>query len=84
MYEITLDAVNVGERAKIAKNAASGAMGRRLLDLGFTEGAEVRHLFDAVSGSPMAFLIRGTVIALRRDDAAGIVVRKESADGSYT
>ncbi len=42
----------------------------RLMDLGLTRGARVRCLFAAPSGEPRAYLIRGAVIALRREDAA--------------
>lgn len=51
-----------------------GLTRRRLLDLGFTPGARVRCLFSAPSGSPKAYLIRGTVIALRSCDAINVNV----------
>ena len=44
----------------------------RLMDLGLTPGARVSCLFSAPSGDPRAYLIRGSVIALRREDAAGV------------
>ena len=40
------------------------------MDLGFTPGAGVRCLFAAPSGDPRAYMVRGSVIALRRADAA--------------
>ncbi len=51
--------VNVGSRG-------------RLMDLGLTPGARVTCLFSAPSGDPRAYLIRGSAIALRREDAAGV------------
>ena len=42
---------------------------RRLLDLGLTPGARVACLFSAPSGDPRAYMVRGSVIALRREDA---------------
>ena len=45
------------------------------MDLGLTAHATVEHLFDAPSGNPRAYQIRGTVIALRNDDAAAVEVR---------
>lgn len=47
-----------------------GEARRRLLDLGFTPGAVVTCLFSAPSGDPRAYMVRGSVIALRREDAA--------------
>lgn len=42
---------------------------RRLLDLGLTPGSRVACLFSAPSGDPRAYMVRGSVIALRREDA---------------
>lgn len=41
---------------------------RRLLDLGLTEGTEVIPKRRSPSGDPTAFLIRGTIIALRSEE----------------
>ena len=46
----------------------------RLAGLGITEGAELVKLFSAPCGDPAAYSVRGTVVALRRCDAAKIVV----------
>ena len=47
---------------------------RRVSDLGFTEGADVMRLFSSPSGGMSAYLIRDTVIALRRSDAEKIYI----------
>jgi DtxR family Mn-dependent transcriptional regulator len=48
---------------------------RRLMDLGLTPHARVQaHLTNAF-GDPRAYLVRGTMIALRKDQAALIWVR---------
>ena len=52
----------------------------RLMDLGLTRGARVRCLFAAPSGEPRAYLIRGAVIALRREDAALVRVWPREAE----
>ena len=49
-------------------------MRRRLLDLGFTAGAHITCLQHSASGDPAAYLIRGTVIALREEDSRRIAV----------
>ena len=72
----TLNDLAVGERAVVTQLTAQGGMRGRLLDIGLTCGARVRCLFAAPSGEPRAYLIRGAVIALRREDADTVRVRR--------
>jgi DtxR family Mn-dependent transcriptional regulator len=51
---------------------------RRLMDLGFTDGALVRPILRTFAGDPRAYEIRGTVVALRRDQASFVLVRPVS------
>ncbi len=46
----------------------------RLLDLGFTPGAEVKVAQAAPLGEPLVVVLRGTRLALRKDEAAWIIV----------
>jgi DtxR family Mn-dependent transcriptional regulator len=55
--------------------ACRGFMRRRLLDLGFTPGARVRPDLTTFAGDPRAYRLRGTTIALRRDQSDRILVR---------
>ena len=48
---------------------------RRLLDLGITPGTRIEVSLDNPFGDPRAFRLRGTVIALRKDQADQILVR---------
>ncbi len=50
---------------------------RRLMDLGFTEGATIRPFLRTFAGDPRAYEVRGTLVALRRDQAAQILVRPQ-------
>ena len=52
---------------------------RRLMDLGFTEGASIRPVLTTFAGDPRAYEIRGTVIAVRRDQAVHVLVRPTTA-----
>jgi DtxR family transcriptional regulator, Mn-dependent transcriptional regulator len=52
---------------------------RRLMDLGFTDGARVRPVLRTFAGDPRAYEVRGTVVALRRDQASHVLVRPDSA-----
>jgi DtxR family Mn-dependent transcriptional regulator len=55
--------------------ACQGFSRRRLMDLGFTEGAAIRPFLRTFAGDPRAYEVRGTLVALRRDQAAQILVR---------
>jgi len=62
----------------------STKMRRRLWDLGFTNGAIIKALYVSPSGNPKAYLIRGSVIALRNEDAGAIVISpKEKGSTSW-
>lgn len=70
----SLDMVGVGCPVRVLSVAGEDDMRRRLMELGFTPGAAVIPIYRAASGDPTAYWVRGTVIALRADDAAGISV----------
>ena len=52
----------------------SGGMRRRLRELGFIAGTRIICLHRVSGGAAAAYLVRGTVIALRRNDAERIEV----------
>ena len=76
--EYMLSDLPAGRSADVAQMDAPGPMGRRLLDIGFTEGTRVQCLYAAPSGEPRAYLVRGVVIALRRADAARVRLLEDS------
>lgn len=76
--EYMLSDLPAGHSADVAQMDAPGPMGRRLLDIGFTEGTRVQCLYAAPSGEPRAYLVRGAVIALRREDAARVRLLEDS------
>lgn len=49
-------------------------IGRRLLDLGIVKGTTITPVLKSPSGDPTAFLVRGSTIALRKEDAKLIEV----------
>ena len=73
--EKTLDEVCLGETAVVKKLDARGAARMRFLDLGIVCGTEIKPLFKSVFGDPVAFQIRGTVIALRQKDCRTIIIK---------
>ncbi len=54
---------------------------RRLLDLGFTPGARIRSELDTFTGDPRAYRLRGTTIALRREQSDRVLVKALAAEG---
>lgn len=54
--------------------ACAGAERRRLLDLGIVPGTGIRCEFASPFGSPRSYLIRGSMIGLRREQAERVLV----------
>ena len=51
-----------------------GYLRRRFMDIGLVEGTLVECLRESPAGDPKAYLIRGAVIAIRKEDAATVFV----------
>ncbi len=73
-----------GERARVLglSPACRGPERRRLLDLGFVPGSEVEVEMASPAGDPVAYRVRGTVVALRRAQAALIRVERPRAQAA--
>lgn len=65
-----------GQTAVVAGLSPScrGALRRRLMDLGFVRGSRVSVGMRSPLGNPVAYVVRGTAIALRREQAHQIIV----------
>lgn len=74
IQEIRLTDLREGQQGKVTNILASGAMRRRLLDLGVIEGTNIICVQKSPAGDPIAFLIRGATIALRSEDSSDIIV----------
>lgn len=68
--------ISPGQKALVSEVSTGSTLRRRLLELGLVEGTEVTCLRRSPWGDPTAYRIRGAVIALRRSDSAGILVRE--------
>ncbi len=73
----TLNLLKEGNTARVDGLLSVGSMRRRLQDIGLIEGTTVQCLQRSPAGDPVAYLIRGAVIALRAEDASQILVRGE-------
>ncbi|MCA9932005.1 MAG: FeoA domain-containing protein [Anaerolineales bacterium] len=73
--------VQPGETAVVTQlsPACRGAERRRFMDLGILPGTEIVAELRSPGGDPTAYRIRGAMIALRREQADLIKVKKEAA-----
>lgn len=74
--KLPLSALRAGEWGTVVALHTRGAMRRRLQDLGFLPGQRVSVFMHSPLGQPTAYFILGTVIVLRRADAAQILVQR--------
>lgn len=70
--KITLDKLPVNETGKILNLNINNGLKRRLLDLGLISGTQVKKLYKSPFNDPCAYLIKGSVIALRNKDTKNI------------
>ena len=70
----TLAELNQGDSAVVRELVSDGSMRRRLQDIGLIPGTKVECVQKSPLGDPTAYLIRGTVIALRCEDSSNIYI----------
>jgi ferrous iron transport protein A len=71
---IKLSQLPPGSSGIVKAVVSEGPVKRRLFDLGFTTGTVIENLRYSPSGNPIAYLVRGTVIALRKSEADIVVI----------
>jgi ferrous iron transport protein A len=71
---LSLADVPPGTTARVAAVDPESPIGRRLLDLGFVAGTEVRVIRRAPFGDPVEYELRGYRVCLRRSEALRIGV----------
>lgn len=76
-----LAALAPGQKAVVLglSPACRGPERRRLLDLGFVPGTEVKVVMASPLGDPVAYEVRGTTVALRREQARAIRIAQPEA-----
>ena len=78
MYSLCDLPLNVS--GTVQKLDCKGCFKRRFLDLGIVENTLITPVLKSPSGDPTAFEIRGTLIALRKEDANLIKVKSLTYD----
>ena len=70
----TLRDAKVGETVVVEKIQGSGAVKRRIMDMGITKGVEIYIRKIAPLGDPVEVMVRGYELSLRKADAEMIEV----------
>ncbi|MDD5866400.1 ferrous iron transport protein A [Lachnospiraceae bacterium YH-ros2228] len=65
----TLRDVQIGETSTVVKIHGSGALKRRIMDMGITKGTEISVRKVAPLGDPIEVTVRGYELSIRKDDA---------------
>jgi ferrous iron transport protein A len=71
---VSLDALEAGRHARVTAVRGSGAVARRLMEMGVVPGAPVRVIKAAPLGDPLEVRVRNYHLALRRSEAQTISV----------
>lgn len=74
MKTFELDKINLTNKVIVHSLECSGQIRRRLLDLGICKGTVIIPIFRSMTGDSTAYLVRGSTIALREEDAKNIHV----------
>ena len=75
MNEMLLSDLPMNTVCNVIGLDCAGIIRRRLLDLGIVNGTKITSLFKSPSGDPVAFDIRGSTIALRKEDSCKIKIK---------
>ncbi len=70
-----LSQLPLNKNGRIDKIECGEEIKRRLLDMGLVKGTNIVPILVSPSGDPRAFLVRGTIIAIRKEDAKHIKIK---------
>ena len=72
---MTLKEARVGSTVTVTRLTGTGAVKRRIMDMGITKGIEIHIRKVAPLGDPVEVTVRGYQLSLRKEDAAMIEVQ---------
>lgn len=73
-FSVPLSSLPIGQKAQVYDLLSDGSERRRMLDLGLVKGTQIEAVQKSPSGDPVAYYIRGAVIALRSEDAKSVLI----------
>jgi len=76
----TLDRGKIENKYIVKSINCDGDIRRRLLDLGIVPSSIIIPVLEAPFGDPIAYNVRGTLIAIRKEDSRYIEVEKAYED----
>ena len=71
---MTLKEAKIGSTVTVKKINGTGALKRRIMDMGITRGARIYVRKVAPLGDPIEVTVRNYELSLRKEDAANIEV----------
>ena len=74
MNKIQLNKLPINSTGKVEELNCDGNLRRRMLDLGIVKGTNIIPVLKSPFGDPIAFEIRGSVVALRKEVSEKISV----------
>lgn len=73
----TVNDLKIGEGGVVTALGCSGALRRRIIDMGITPGAHVIMRKEAPMGDPIEINVRGYELSIRRSEAKEIEIEPE-------
>ena len=71
----SLDNLPLNKNGYIIDLKSQGSLRRRMLDLGLIKDTLIKPIFISPSGDPRAYEVRGSIIAIRKNDAELIKIK---------
>ena len=72
--QTTLNQLQPGQKARVARVGGEGKLRKRIFDMGITPGVDVVFRKVAPLGDPIEVTVRGYELSLRKSEAEEIIV----------
>lgn len=72
----TLRDAKIGDTVRVQRLIGTGAIKRRLMDMGITKGVEIYLRKVAPLGDPLEVTLRGYELSLRKSEAENVLVEE--------
>lgn len=77
MTDKTINDLKIGTSGTVTQLKSTGAMKRRLIDMGITPGVKITLHKVAPLGDPLEIKLRGYTLSIRRSEAMNIAISAE-------